>query len=154
MIHKLGFGSTSTVWLARDSTEMKLVALKILIAEESTDSREERTLEYLQSGGGRRLQHHPGSIHVPRVLHKFRFDGPNGSHLCLVLPLIGPSVSDYASMSEYPYARLDAGLPPYLPKDIALHFARQIIHAVDYLHACGICHGGKNFFGLASRIFY
>lgn len=133
-VHKLGFGSLSTVWLASDTSKMKFVALKILIADESTDCREEQILAFLQSKG---RPDQPGSIHIPHILHKFRFDGSNGSHLCLVLPLIGPSVS------EYLYARLDAGLPLFLPKDIALHFSRQIVSAVAYLHTCGVCHGGN-----------
>ncbi|KAG6365455.1 hypothetical protein INS49_007066 [Diaporthe citri] len=33
VVHKLGFGGFSTVWLARDSVEMQWVALKILAAE-------------------------------------------------------------------------------------------------------------------------
>jgi serine/threonine-protein kinase SRPK3 len=40
VLHKLGPGGLSTTWLARDSTEDKYRAVKILEAEETTSSTE------------------------------------------------------------------------------------------------------------------
>jgi serine/threonine-protein kinase SRPK3 len=41
VLHKLGFGSLSTIWLARDSVSGILVALKVLAANISTKSKDE-----------------------------------------------------------------------------------------------------------------
>lgn len=35
VVHKLGFGGFSTIWLARDEPEHKWVALKIVVADAS-----------------------------------------------------------------------------------------------------------------------
>lgn len=132
VIHKVGCSPRSLVWLARDLyNESKLVTLKILIASISNQCKEDKILTFLHSDA---LSEE--SIHVPRLLHKFTIDGPNGRHVCLVLPLIGPT------LSEYPDARVAAGLSPYLPSDLAVSFGRQIVRVLARLHSCGITHGG------------
>ena len=41
ILHKLGFGGSSTIWLARDSVSGILVALKVLAAYISTKPKDE-----------------------------------------------------------------------------------------------------------------
>ncbi|WEW55999.1 hypothetical protein PRK78_001434 [Emydomyces testavorans] len=131
VLHKVGYSSRSLVWLARDLLEgSTLVTLKILIADISGRCKEDRILNALQSE-----EHGAESMHVPRLLHKFTIDGPNGSHICLVLPLIGPTICEYSA------AQAKAGLSPYLPRDTAMNFSRQIVRVLAHLHSCGITHG-------------
>ncbi|KAF6785366.1 protein kinase domain-containing protein [Colletotrichum musicola] len=84
VIHKLGFGGYSTIWLARDkhpqqSDSSTYVSLKILTADEFSKSTESSIQRMLHDG-----ESHPGQRFVPRLLDDFSFDGPNGPHLCLV----------------------------------------------------------------------
>ena len=125
VIHKLGRGGLATVWLCRDQDTQKYVALKIIIADESHEKSSElrfvnqEGLDFGDIGGE--------SIVVPR--EHFWHHGPNGRHLCLVLPVLGPRVSAIWSNFEDP-ARVS--------QDIALQFTRGL----HFLHKNGICHGG------------
>jgi serine/threonine protein kinase len=47
IVHKLGFGGSSTVWLARDELSSGYVSLKIARANFKPDSNELRILRYL-----------------------------------------------------------------------------------------------------------
>jgi serine/threonine protein kinase len=40
VVHKLGFGGYSTIWLARDNQTERYVSLKILVASKSQDNQE------------------------------------------------------------------------------------------------------------------
>ncbi|KAK8156697.1 hypothetical protein BKA80DRAFT_208808, partial [Phyllosticta citrichinensis] len=80
VIHKLGYGSYSTVWLARDLEGHRNVALKIIVASESQASTEAQILRALNAGD----KNHPGYSFICRLLDEFWIDGPNGSHRCLV----------------------------------------------------------------------
>ncbi|KFY43350.1 hypothetical protein V495_04012 [Pseudogymnoascus sp. VKM F-4514 (FW-929)] len=67
VVHKLGFGGYSTIWLARDKHTQRL---------RSGDST------------------HIGRQFVPRLLDEFTFDGPNGHHTCLVQDPEGCSIAE------------------------------------------------------------
>ncbi|KAF9511352.1 hypothetical protein BS47DRAFT_1179502 [Hydnum rufescens UP504] len=43
--------------------------------------------------------HHPGKANLRLILDHFTLEGPNGTHLCLISQLAGPSV---LSMAESP----------------------------------------------------
>ncbi|KAM6536459.1 hypothetical protein FALCPG4_002463 [Fusarium falciforme] len=122
--HKLGAGGFSTVWLARDLVESSWVALKIVLAEESESVEASATLTH------RILSE---SVNDPRfVTYKryFHIDGPNGRHLCLVLPVLGPSAY---RLSHY----LESRLQPKVARSVALQAAQALAH----LHSRGLCHG-------------
>ncbi|KAL3477219.1 kinase-like domain-containing protein [Aspergillus californicus] len=90
VIRKLGYGSYSTVWLAKDQATNKYVALKISIANQDRTHHEldiSRTLSQVPPG-------HPGKQFIPSLLDVFTHDGPNGSHLCLVHEVLGPGAAD------------------------------------------------------------
>jgi len=126
IIHKLGDGGFSTVWLARDAREQKWVALKIVVADE-TPSVEAKTV----------LSHHVASQCSNDTLfitytRYFHIDGPNGRHLCLVLPVLGPSAK---RLSHY----MDSRIEPWLARRTGYQTAK----ALADLHAQNLCHGGK-----------
>ncbi len=130
VLHKLGSGGFATVWLARDTQLNGYVALKILQAEYSTSSRELQMLEYLE----RQRSDHPVKGHITSLFHHFLVEGPNGSHLCLVSPIAGPSMKDLARWGKRLSGR-DARSAAY-----------QVAQAIVYLHTVGVCHGGKHYF--------
>ncbi|KAE9379499.1 kinase-like protein [Stipitochalara longipes BDJ] len=61
---------------------------------------------------------------------RFTLNGPNGHHLCLVLPVLGPSASD---LSKGIYSRIT----PWL----SCRASYQATRALADLHAQGLCHG-------------
>ncbi len=125
VIHKLGRGGLATVWLCRDQETQKYVALKIIIAAESREDFPElrlmthEGLDFGEDGGE--------FIAVPREY--FWHDGPNGRHLCLVLPVLGPRVSAVWKRPED-------------PTRAARNVALQATRGLHFLHKNGICHGG------------
>ena len=80
-------------------------------------------------------RHHPGRSHVNQMLDSFTLAGPNGTHDCLVLELLGPSVADIVELRCN-----DDRLPARLAKS----FARQAMHGLDFLACHDIGHGGKS----------
>lgn len=81
VIHKLGYGSFSTVWLARDHRENRYVSLKVIIAAASGQSLDAKVRHRLRLCN----LDHPGRRFVLSSLDEFWIDGPNGRHKCLVI---------------------------------------------------------------------
>ncbi|KAM0209687.1 hypothetical protein ACHAQD_011028 [Fusarium lateritium] len=75
---------------------------------------------------------HPGSPHVNRMLDYFTLFGPNGSHDCLVLELVGPNVADTVDLR----CKDDR-----LPGELAKSFAMQTLQGLEFLAAHDIAHG-------------
>jgi serine/threonine-protein kinase SRPK3 len=125
VIHKLGYGGFSTVWLVRSCRDIpSYFALKILIADVDIDN-ELSILQHLNVANANR-----GHPNVLRLYDSFKVSGPNGNHHCLVFPVLGPSLQNLKASK--------ALSPP-----IRHHICQQIASAVDFLHRHGICHGGK-----------
>lgn len=131
IVHKLGFGGYSTIWLARDQIRQRFVSLKILIASASRSSNEGSILCLLQNGNSS----HPGRQFIPTLLDQFTFAGPNGQHLCLVGEPYGCSVSKSK----------EDNVDLMFPFKAARSVAAQLVMGLSYLHDCGICHGGASF---------
>ncbi|KAK7558868.1 protein kinase [Phyllosticta citricarpa] len=125
VIHKLGWGSYSVVWLARDLEVQRNVALKIIIAEQSETSTEATTLRALHAGD----ENHPGFPFICHLLDEFCFDGPNGRHRCLVLRATGCSVADSQDESNK------------FPIHVARSISVQALLGLSYIHSCGVVHG-------------
>ncbi|OJJ49268.1 hypothetical protein ASPZODRAFT_157692 [Penicilliopsis zonata CBS 506.65] len=127
IVHKLGFGGYSTIWLARDQQRGRYVSLKILTARASPDSREGKILDYLMKSD----IDHPGKRFIPPLLDQFSFHGPNGHHRCLVGEPAGSSISKSKEDST----------DLMFPVDAARSTAAQLLLGLSYLHANGVCHG-------------
>lgn len=80
-------------------------------------------------------RHHPGWSHVNQMLDFFTLAGPNGTHDCLVLELLGPSVADIVEL----YCKDDR-----LSASLAKSFASQAMQGLDFLACHDIGHGGKS----------
>lgn len=129
VVHKLGFGGFSTVWLARDTVTNRWVALKVIVARESPTYEARSTIARHPSIVGSRL--------FAVADRQFWIDGPNGRHFCLVFPVLGP---DLAKLSKGIYSRIK----PEFAKEVSLQAAQALAH----LHSNGLCHGGE----LSSRL--
>ncbi|RYP83309.1 hypothetical protein DL769_001396 [Monosporascus sp. CRB-8-3] len=122
VVHKLGYGGFSTVWLVRSCGNVcSYFALKILRAD-VTDVDELRILQHLRSVDG------PGHPNVVTLYDSFKVAGPNGNHQCLVFPVLGPSLQNFKVVEA-------------LSGPVRLQVCQQVASAVAFLHDRGICHG-------------
>ncbi|KAK4162694.1 kinase-like domain-containing protein, partial [Cladorrhinum sp. PSN259] len=128
IIHKLGNGSFGTVWLCRDEQHRRWRAVKVLSADSSKSNNGESELKIFDQffRGVDYSAIVQNGIQAP--IESFRFRGPNGEHLCIVMPLLGPSLEN---MTGY-YGHL-----PGLVRDISF----QLIRAVEFMHRHRVCHG-------------
>ncbi|KAL3471766.1 kinase domain-containing protein [Aspergillus californicus] len=138
VVHKLGFGSYSTIWLAFDEQLRRYVSLKILVAGESTKSHESEILQRLENGN----RSHPGNQFIPTLLDRFYFDGPNGHHQCLVGEPCGWSIA---------VAKEESGNPMF-PHEAARALAAQLILGLSYIHSSDVCHGDLHLHNFLLRV--
>lgn len=98
LIHNLGHGLCSTVWIARDTRLGLYFSLKMLSANPQIPKIViiitkfgflECLVKRRSSGGG----HVEWKYVASELLCHFRVEGPNGRHLVLVLPVYGPIIS-------------------------------------------------------------
>ncbi len=81
---KLGYGTYSTTWLARDTTNQRLVAVKVGISDHVIDH-EAKTLQTIATAFGAQRGHYTDMI--PKMLDDFYVEGVNGRHPCYVRAL-------------------------------------------------------------------
>lgn len=125
VVHKLGQGGYGMVWLCRDTKENKWRAVKILDAEASTkDCADLRIGSLFSTSGNTDISH----SRVAFALDHFWMDGPNGTHLCFVMPLLGPNLEDAAQRYRHEAAPL-------------MRICYQMVQAMSFLHSNGVCHG-------------
>lgn len=124
----LAYGSSSTVWLARDVSLNSYVAIKILTAEASKIGNELGCLKFISAMPRSK---HPGQKYISASFldRHFWFNGPNGYHLALVSKVSGPSISQMT------------GCLIRFRDFLARKIARQVTQGLAYLHSIGICHG-------------
>jgi serine/threonine protein kinase len=141
VLHKLGFGGSSTVWLARDQREGgdwgRIVTLKAMRADDSSSKDPREIPEMVLSQKLRPSLPHCEAVDFQTVDHHFSVQGPNGSHLFLVFSLAGPSI---LAMSNSPRR---TACSRRLHADLAKKVAKQTATMIHHMHCAGIVHGGK-----------
>ncbi|KAH5624053.1 hypothetical protein HBI51_239530 [Parastagonospora nodorum] len=128
ILHKLGWGGYSTVWAARNLKTNNNVAIKIAVSERCCQSREVTVLRAVAAAQSERSNCH----HLMTMQDHFQLDGPNGTHDCLVLEILGPSVGDV--LDKY-------FCNERLPAKLAKRIAKQTLLGLCSLHERGIAHG-------------
>ncbi|KAG6847141.1 hypothetical protein H0H93_009902, partial [Arthromyces matolae] len=130
VIQKMGYGVTSTVWLARDLQERCHVALKICINDPSLlvntgVVRELEVYEHLKQGPTA----HPGNEAIRAVLDSFKITGPAGEHQCITYP---PLWGDFRGVRSDKKGRFST-------TEIA-SLLKRMLEAIDYVHECKVVH--------------
>lgn len=128
VVHKLGHGSYSTAWLARDEDSNKYVALKV--CTENANPKEVEIISTLTRPHCLPVKH-LGREMVPSILDSFMIHGPNGNHACYVT---APARASLAGVKDGSWIRL-------FQLDVARSLAAQLVIVMDYVHAQGIVHG-------------
>ncbi|KAH6715832.1 kinase-like domain-containing protein [Leptodontidium sp. MPI-SDFR-AT-0119] len=126
VVGKLGYGVTSTVWLARDLQAHQHVTLKVYIR----DGRPEEEFEIYQ-----RLDQgnhsHPGYTYIRTALEVFKIPSPGGEHACLV----------QMPMWENMRCLRDRTPDGVFSEQLLRVTLRQLFSALDYLHTeCNLVH--------------
>ncbi|KAH9961214.1 kinase-like domain-containing protein [Russula dissimulans] len=138
ILHKLGFGGSSTVWLARDQREGKdrgrIATLKAMRADISSQSPGEIPELAISQTLIQSLPPSHSADFQP-VDHHFLVQGPNGSHRFLIYPLAGPSI---LAMSDSP-GRVAGSRR--LRADLARKVAKQTATTLHHMHSAGVVHG-------------
>ncbi|KAF2027039.1 kinase domain-containing protein [Setomelanomma holmii] len=124
VVGKLGFGVTSTVWLARDLQQVSIrrhayTTLKVF-TREGMDEDEYNMYNILSKGNAS----HPGYNHVRTALDLFTIPRQGGDHRCLVQKPMWDSFKDLLNRNpahRFTDELLKAGLS-------------QVFLALDYLH--------------------
>ncbi|KAE8153633.1 kinase-like protein [Aspergillus avenaceus] len=130
VVGKLGFGASSTVWLARDINGCQYVTLKVFINSGSMGRHlddELRIYQRIEKGP----KNHPGRRAVRSLLDSFDVHGPNDKHRCLVHPPLWESVLTF--LHRNPIRRL--------PAPVLAVVLQRVFLALDYLHTqCQVIH--------------
>lgn len=133
-IGKLGYGSSSTVWLCHDlHKDGEYVALKIYI-NCSKVHREVPIYRHINS-----LSSDTGGFHrVRKFLDSFEISGPDGKHICLVHEALGMNLEELRELVP------DCLFPPEFIRETF----QGIIRALYFLHKdAGVVHTGKTHVG-------
>ncbi|KAL9120872.1 MAG: hypothetical protein Q9187_002573 [Circinaria calcarea] len=146
---KLGYGTTSTVWLAQDLMRWKkYVAVKILTVDASDKDGQSDELEVLKhvSKAVPPDKTHTGLSFFRKVIDSFEIQGPGGKHLCIVQIPLRQTLSTFM--------RERANLPLSIYKSILV----QTFWALDYLHTvCNVVHtdiSGRNLMFETNRAYF
>ncbi|MCJ1401818.1 hypothetical protein MMC11_005035 [Xylographa trunciseda] len=142
MIAKLGYGSGSTIWLARDlnfaRSELELepsnfrpyVVLKFCTCDYGNEEAAQHELQI-----GRRIAvtnlSHKGILYLRTVIDGFEVVGPNGMHMCLVFEPMRESLSLFQSRLKQ----------KRVPLELLKMYLVCLLNGLDYLHsACHVIH--------------
>ncbi|KAI1502355.1 serine threonine protein kinase, CMGC group [Biscogniauxia marginata] len=130
VVGKLGFGVSSTVWLARDLSHRRHVALKLFVQSASIgDQLDDELSVYKRIERG--SKNHPGRHAVRTLLDSFDVDGPDGQHRCLVHTPLWESVLAFLHRNHL----------KRLPIPVIAFVLKRVFLALDFLHTeCQIIH--------------
>lgn len=127
VLHKLGYGVSATVWLVKDITTNRFLAMKVISADCSGALLQEvEILLHLQQADPA----HPGHSHITPLVDHFEHSGPNGQHKCLVFPVLAESLETFSQ-------RFEGGC---LPGQLVKRVIKQLLLALDYAHEHGVMH--------------
>ena len=99
---KLGWGKFSTVWLSQDA-KGEFSAMKISKSAPELHRAAQNEICILEGITEVKQRLAPGNENFPLTAHKNHFDivGPHGTHLCMVLDLLGPNILKLISTHDF-----------------------------------------------------
>ncbi|KAI1136861.1 kinase-like protein [Hypoxylon sp. FL0543] len=129
VVHKLGHGGFSTVWLCLNTTNQRWRAIKIMTANHSSQGRDITVVNHLlREASLEQLE----DCHIAVPQEQFWVGGPNGRHLCFVTDVYGWNAGSW-SLFQDPMKEKTA---------VSINsVCQQIVKALRFLHSKGICHG-------------
>ena len=119
---------------SRKGSENEFLALKVLSAKsycEKTRTFERGILAHLRDGDREQL----GYTYVCHLLDDFEHRGPNGTHICLVFPLMGETLRSFGAWFD----------ESRLPNSVMRRFTIQLLLALDFAHEHNVIHTGMIF---------
>ncbi|KAG5305374.1 protein kinase [Histoplasma capsulatum G186AR] len=135
VVAKLGWGTSSTVWLAQDLHQWRWLPRRYVTVKVSTnnyaDKKSAETELHTTEHITRANPQHVGHDFVRTLLDSFKLCGPHGTHVCLVFhPLREPL---WIFKQRF---RNDV-----IPSDILKLIAQMVLQGLEYLHSeCHIIH--------------
>ncbi|KAF7316214.1 Protein kinase [Mycena indigotica] len=127
VLHKLGHGKSSTIWVVHDANDNSLKSLKVVAAWRSDT--EVQVLRHLEANFDEQEE---GSQHVARMFDAFIHEGPNGRHQCIVGEVLGPNLASYVG---------NFWASERFPPEMVRRMFGQIALGVRYLHKRDVAHG-------------
>ncbi|KAM6511930.1 hypothetical protein FALCPG4_016917 [Fusarium falciforme] len=121
-VAKLGYGSSSTIWLARDLEAHQYVALKVYI-HNSVEHRELPFYEHLNTVLP--TSKHVGADNVRKLLASFEVSGSHGNHIVLALQVSQMSLRDMDTVFMKGRG---------FEEDFVKSAIKELLQAVDFLH--------------------
>ncbi|KAI7349594.1 protein kinase [Hortaea werneckii] len=125
VVAKLGFGTSSTVWLCRDEQKCKLVAVKICTCDGET-TQESAISHHINSIEA----DHPGKQRLRVALDEFYLSHASNKHQCFVFAPLGLTYTQFRN--AFSAKRLN--------KDILKQSLLMILLGLDFLHQAGVVH--------------
>ncbi|KAJ4213016.1 hypothetical protein NW759_011277 [Fusarium solani] len=121
-VAKLGYVSSSTIWLARDLEDHQYVALKVCI-HNPVEHRELPFYEHLNTVLP--TSKHVGVDNVRKLLAFFQVSGPHGNHIVLALQVSQMSLRDMDTVFMKGRG---------FEEDFVKSAIKELLQAVDFLH--------------------
>ena len=135
IIHKSSAMGQCIAWIAQDTLQKKLVALKMWKANDTHLGTQESTIiNHLRKTFPLELGH--GAI--PEILDEFHEHGPMGSHLCQAMPLLGTRFEVFDDL-------LPTGKSGFLRlrPEKARKAMQSLTKTLSHIHHAGVVHNGK-----------
>ncbi|KAM3548557.1 hypothetical protein MY1884_009129 [Beauveria asiatica] len=130
VVSKLGYGTSATVWLARDLRDGKYWALKVYI-HTLQHNQELRVYHHLASAPSN-IPSELGFENVRQSQEFFQISGPAGKHTVLVMKPLGMSLKTFQDMQK----------KGVFPREFVAGALDQVLLGLNLLHEADVVHTG------------
>lgn len=128
VVHKLGWGYFSTVWLVWDYQTQRFQAMKVQRSAKQYTAAAIDEIELLSQI--KLAEEKSKTQHCTQLNDFFNHRGPNGLHVCMIFNVHGENLLLLIERYEY------HGIPLPIVKCIT----QQVLIALDHIHSAGIIH--------------